>query len=47
MLLGGMLLIMEQPSANIALIFVEKNRWKGLFKKPETKKNIINEVTGV
>ena len=33
-------------AANIALIFVEKNRWKGLFKKPETKKNIINEVTG-
>jgi uncharacterized membrane protein YphA (DoxX/SURF4 family) len=33
-------------AANIALIFVEKNRWKVLFKKPETKKNIINEVTG-
>ena len=33
-------------AANIVLIFVEKNRWKGLFKKPETKKNIINEVTG-
>ena len=33
-------------AANIALIFVEKNRWKGLFKKPETKNNIINEVTG-
>ena len=34
-------------AANITLIFVEKNRWKGLFKKPETKKNFINEVTGV
>jgi len=34
-------------AVNIALIFMEKNRWKGLFKKPESLKNIICEVTGI
>jgi uncharacterized membrane protein YphA (DoxX/SURF4 family) len=33
-------------AVNIALMFMEKNRWKGLFKKPESLKNIIGEVTG-
>ena len=33
-------------AVNIALIFMEKNRWKALFKKPESLKNIICEVTG-
>ena len=33
-------------AVNVALMFMEKNRWKGLFKKPESLKNIISEVTG-
>lgn len=33
-------------AVNVALMFMEKNRWKGLFKKPESLKNIIGEVTG-
>ena len=33
-------------AVNVALMFMEKNRWKSLFKKPESLKNIISEVTG-
>jgi uncharacterized membrane protein YphA (DoxX/SURF4 family) len=33
-------------AVNVALMFMEKNRWKVLFKKPESLKNIIGEVTG-
>lgn len=33
-------------AANISLIFIEKNRWERLFKKPKLKKNILTEFIG-